>query len=260
MLKRQDGRFLLVQTRRLRAELSKVLIEQMNEVLEIVRNLPRFRQSGIQKNANDSAYLDGALQNMKSKTKIISKVILYTTPTLKKGGERTVKELKLSEYGITFSIKQPEAVKFLNEKTLLMLSDYKGSISHTMNTKIKSIVEEGLTRGASYSELATTIREQADKGIFSRARAELIASREMGQAYEEGRKIVVDNFTSRFSGIRVQKQWLTVGDTSVTPECEANEDEGWIDENEEWSSGDDVPPRHDNPNCRCTCSRQIIDE
>ncbi len=259
-LSKPNGRWLLVQERRMRAEVQRVLIEQMNEVLKIVQNLPRYRQNQIQKNSNDKVYLDLALAKMTTKTKLVGKIISYAKPTLKKGGDYSVKELKLGDFGIKFDLKHPQAVKWLQEKQALQLSDYKGSISATTNNRIKEIVSEGLERGASYSELATKIRKQAEKGVFSRARAQFIASREMGEAYENGRKVVLNDFISLYPTEQVWKIWQTVGDNMVTPECEANEAEGWIMEEENWSSGDDLPPRHDNPRCRCTCSRQISND
>src|SRR5208282_2235305 len=45
------------------------------------------------------------------------------------------------------------------------------------------------------------------------------------------------------------KRWVTVGDDAVEEICLANEDQGVIDLDEDFDSGDDAPPAH--PNCRC---------
>lgn len=44
-----------------------------------------------------------------------------------------------------------------------------------------------------------------------------------------------------------QKQWVT--DADPCEDCEDNADEGWIDADDEFPSGDDEPPAH--PNCKC---------
>jgi phosphohistidine phosphatase SixA len=45
-----------------------------------------------------------------------------------------------------------------------------------------------------------------------------------------------------------QKQWVT--DADPCEDCEDNADEGWIDADDEFPSGDDEPPAH--PNCHCS--------
>ena len=45
------------------------------------------------------------------------------------------------------------------------------------------------------------------------------------------------------------KAWITVGDTEVSDECEANERQGTIQVGQAFVSGPMAPPQH--PNCRC---------
>jgi len=48
------------------------------------------------------------------------------------------------------------------------------------------------------------------------------------------------------------KVWQTSGDELVSDECQANEAQGPIDVNSEFSGGVQTPPQH--VNCRCTVS------
>ena len=45
------------------------------------------------------------------------------------------------------------------------------------------------------------------------------------------------------------KEWITVGDGDVSPECLGNEAQGVIPVKQAFSSGAMSPPEH--PNCRC---------
>jgi len=41
-------------------------------------------------------------------------------------------------------------------------------------------------------------------------------------------------------------------------ECEANEADGWIDVNDDFTSGDDVSPAH--PECECDTEYRVADD
>ena len=92
---------------------------------------------------------------------------------------------------------------------------------------------------------ADAIREA---GAFSADRAELIAGTEIARANSvgalEGYKAV------RESGVAVKKEWL-LGENPCEI-CQANAEEGPIDLDDEFSSGDPAPPAH--PNCECAVS------
>ena len=258
MLRRVDGKYMLAQERRLQARLNTLLKVQMKYCVEILTDLPSLREAGIQKNsASDNNYLDEKLRSLPAVGRIAETIVAIAKPTLNKGGQKSVKELELGKFGISFSLKHPDAVDYLNTKQRLLLSDYKGTITYTTKNNIKRIVTKGLEEGKAYTELAKDIKMQGEAGVFSRARAELIASHELGEAYNAGQKIPVDELIGKYPGIKVEKIWLTVGDDAVTPECEANGDEGWIDYNSDFSSGDPYPPRTDHPRCRCSWSQRI---
>lgn len=257
-LRRRDGKYMLVQEKRLQRLLMPIFNKQLQFVLQIMRDVPSLRENAIRTNSQaDLNYLDDQLKRLPGTTKLAETIIASAKMTLNKGGKRTVDELKLGKFGIAFDLKHPDAVKYINDKKTLQLSDYKGSINHTTKERIKTIISDGIAEGKSYSELATSIKSQGEAGVFSRARAELIASHELGEAYNTGQMIPVDELTARYPDVKVQKIWLTVGDDAVTEECEANGDEGWIDYNEDFASGDFAPPRSLNPRCRCSWSQRI---
>lgn len=237
-------------------DLSRVFKSQMNWLIEEIKELPALKTNSLN---NDK--IEEILKRLPKQDTMVKAIITKASVTLYKGGNRSMKELDLAELGISFSLKHPDAVKFLKAKATLELSNYKGNITSNTKDKIKKILVKGIDEGKSYTELATQIRAQADAGVFSRARAELIATREMGVAYETGRKVPIDEFVGKYPDRLMQKVWQTVGGgaaNNVTPECEANEAEDWINYNESWSSGDKEPPREGNPRCRCTCSYQIV--
>ena len=84
------------------------------------------------------------------------------------------------------------------------------------------------------------------KGTFadmSKHRSELIARTETANALSTAS---LDNMKDM--GIE-GKEWITAGDDLVSDECEANEAEGVIPVNQEFSGGVMAPPQH--PDCRC---------
>lgn len=80
------------------------------------------------------------------------------------------------------------------------------------------------------------------------SRAHLVAVTEVGDAYEHGNEIVVNDLAA--AGLRMEKKWDTIGDGRVSDGCRENEQAGWIPIDEEFPSGDMRPLRF--PGCRCT--------
>lgn len=257
-IKRVDGKFKRTQEKRLTKDLKAVFKKQINYLVDELSKLDSA--NAIKKNANDFRRVDQIVFDLPNQKDLVRAITDRAGVALSKGGSRSVKELKLGEFGISFSVKHPEAVKYLLAKATLELSNYKGNITDTTKTKVLSIITTGLENGDSYSSIGQSIVAQGDAGVFSTARAELIASREMGFAYEKGRKIPVDELLGKYPDRKALKSWATVGGGSannVTPECEANEAEGWILFSESFSSGDNEAPRNDNPRCRCATNYKI---
>lgn len=78
------------------------------------------------------------------------------------------------------------------------------------------------------------------------SRADSIASTEISAAYNDGVQSLAAEAKS--SGLTVEKSWNAEPDACEI--CQGNADDGWIDDDEPFSSDDDYPPAH--PNCRCT--------
>jgi SPP1 gp7 family putative phage head morphogenesis protein len=134
--------------------------------------------------------------------------------------------------------------------------------SDTTKNEIRDIVTNGVENGHSYQKIAKAIRDKyKDSGEFSgvnkapkhlRTRADLIASTEMGNAYEQGKREVM-NRVSRTTPM--EKKWLAVGDERTSDECRANDAQDWIGNDERFNSGHDCPLEH--PGCRCTLTYRV---
>jgi hypothetical protein len=254
MRKIPNGKFLLQQEKRMQRKLQTVLQKQLNWVLKELKNISSL--NSIKKNtAGDD--IEKLLARMIGKEELVETIVFYSSTTLKKGGETSVKDLALRKFGIKFDLKHPAAVKYFSEKMALELSNYRGNISSTTNNRVKEIILDGIEKGRSYTDVAAEITAQGKAGVFSQSRAEMIAVHEAREAYEAGRSFPIDDFLEKNPDRKVEKAWNTVGDNRVTEECKANEDQSWIDFEKKFSSGDDHAPRSDHPRCRCVTDYEI---
>ncbi len=120
-------------------------------------------------------------------------------------------------------------VKGLDEET-------KKRLAHT--------ISQGIETKRGVPGLARDIRTTfAD---MSKHRSELIARTETANALSQASLDTMEDM-----GID-GKEWITAGDDRVSEECEANENEGVIPANQDFTSGVMAPPQH--PDCRCTVS------
>lgn len=186
--------------------------------------------------------------------KLVPNIISDIKQTYNRGGRLLKKTMQLKT-GNDYIVEQ--AVKYVLNKKNEMLGESKVSITKTTKQHITNIVTKWLNEGKSYNDIANDIRDQVKEWIFSKARSQLIAVREVWQAYEQWRKKTLQDHLL-ITGERAEKIWDTVGDSRVTRECRENESEWRILMNELFPSGDDVAPRNANPNCRCTTNFRII--
>lgn len=243
-----DGRFLLTQERLLRRRMVRIFKEQADWLVENIE--PLF----VKKNTIEGD-IDDLLMQMPGKEAIAGAVLVTATAAVGKGGKTTVKKLGLVKYGISFSVKHPDAVRYLKAKHALQLSNYRGNISMTTNKKIKGIVAKGIETGESYGKVAQAIRAQTDAGVFSVARAQLISTNEAREAYEAAKEIPINEFLGKHPDREVEKWWVSVKDSNVTEECMINDSASPIDYRAVFPSGDESPPRF--PGCRCSSSHII---
>lgn len=193
------------------------------------------------KSVNDD--IDAILDNLDIKP-LVAVVMDSASRAMTVGGQYRVRKEKLSALGISFTLTNPLAVDYLETSRPLELA----KLADTTKAKIKPILIKALKSGQSYNDTAKII---ADSFAFSEVRAQMIAVNEIGRAYEVGNMIPMRELKAM--GYEVRKQWSTVGDENVTPQCADNEAQGWIELDKPFESGDDTPPRINNPRCRCSC-------
>jgi SPP1 gp7 family putative phage head morphogenesis protein len=125
------------------------------------------------------------------------------------------------------------------------------AITDSTRTFLRSSVESAIAEGWSNDKLADEIRVGA---AFSAERAMMVARTETNMASNAG--ALADYKTS---GVVDKKEWLTAEDDLVDEEdCAPNSEQGPIDLDESFQSGDDAPPAH--PNCRCVLAPVINEE
>jgi len=107
---------------------------------------------------------------------------------------------------------------------------------------LRGDITQAIEEGWSNQQLADKLVENY---AFSPARAETIARTEIGNADIQGNMEAYQEAID--SGIEVKKRWITGADEC--DDCAANADQGAIDFDELFQSGDDAPLAH--PNCRC---------
>ncbi len=174
---------------------------------------------------------------------MIDKIIVVAGSTMNMGAAYRIKKSKLGQIGISFDLEHPLAVDYLKSTRPLVLAKMK----QTTKDHIKPILQQAVSEGWSPQETAKTISENF---AFSKTRSQMIASNEVGHAYEWGNYSVMNDVKEK--GYTVQKSWSTVGDDRVEQVCQDNQDQGDIAFDEKFQSGDDSAPTNDHPNCRCT--------
>lgn len=130
------------------------------------------------------------------------------------------------------------------------VADLVAQIDETTRDEVRSAVENGLAAGMSTDEIAESI---SDIGAFSDMRSALIANTEVANANSAG--ALVGYKTARDAGVDVRKEWLV--DDEPCDICQGNADDGAIDLDEEFSSGDDAPSAH--PHCLCSLSPVVVE-
>jgi hypothetical protein len=263
-LRDKDGAYILQQEKRLRKKIQKVFERQKKHILDHLKNL------SFLKNSKEDAEIALLLASMPAKAEMVDDLADFWAFLLVKGGKRSVKEYQLGKYGISFDLKNEKAIKWLRNKKIfekapvdspewtkardfLRLSDYRGNIDFTTKERIKKMLEEALETGESYSSVAKKIEQQGEAGVFSRARAELITTHEIGIAYEQGKKIPLEDFWKENPDREPEKKWIVR--SACCDICADNGNQNWIAFSREFSSGHTEAPAH--PHCHCSTGYQI---
>lgn len=122
-------------------------------------------------------------------------------------------------------------------------------IDETTRVALRSLISDTVGGQMSVLQLQEALRGSY---AFSSARAEVIARTEVHKANGEGALA-----SMRASGIG-EKVWLTSNDDRVEEECQANQDQGPIPVDDDFQSGDECEPAHEN--CRCSIAPWVTFE
>lgn len=117
-------------------------------------------------------------------------------------------------------------------------------IDDTTRDMIRDTIASGLEDNIGVDGI---IDELMESYAFSEERAEAIARSELTRANNEG-AIEAARTVNEETGMKLKKGWLAT--ETACEICSENEDEGFIDLDDAFPSGDDCAPAH--PNCECT--------
>ena len=264
------GRTVRRAEKRLEKRVKRVFVNQLDFVFRQVRKMKdilfvsefvKILKEESEVSPEQKLRIDFISDNIPSQSKLVDEIVDADQIMLTKGANHEIRALKLASFGISFSLKNVLAEKFLENKKTLELSDYRGNIHGTTKKRIKNILLNGVRAGKSWEQMGEEIQKQGDEGVFSKSRAELIAIREIGDAYEFGRQVPVSDFYDEFPDREIKKRTITAGDRRVTRPHRINASDGWIFFKQPFSgTGDDRAPFTDNPRCRCSTVYKILGE
>lgn len=257
---RQGGKFQRAREKALIRKLRSNWNKQIDYLIRETKDMQIWkdnakRQEEAQKNAVEPVAPIVAFQaivsEMPGKDVIAGAIVGEMRTSMNKAGKAQVKKLKLGQFGIGFNASDPTPSKFLDDKLRLELSNSSGNIDATTQRGVQKVLAKGANDGLTHAEVATEIRKQADSGVFSVARSELIAQTEIGRAYGKASNIPLEDFQSKFPEREVQKKWLTVHDSNVRDTHRVNEANGWINFNQVHSGTNEQFAPSKDFNCRC---------
>jgi hypothetical protein len=130
-------------------------------------------------------------------------------------------------------------------------ADAEWTITEGTRDMVREILSAGLADNIGGDSIVENLQAS---NIFSTARADLIARTEIARANSFG---ALNGYKAAQSvGVVVRKSWMTAEDDLVDEIiCAPNSDQGPIDLDDQFLSGDDAPPGH--PNCRCALAASV---
>jgi hypothetical protein len=159
---------------------------------------------------------------------------------------------------LDFKLDNPRAVTYLKAHGAELVT----KIDETTRDELRTLISDMTATGETYDAIAAAIQDTFDGFADGRpqlhieSRAHMVAVTEMGNAYAAGNAAVANDLSD--AGLTIEKSWMTMGDDRVSDECAANEAEGWIPNDQAFSSGDDQPLAH--PGCRCDAAYRTVAE
>lgn len=259
-IKRPSGAYLRRQEIRLEKKIMSRFKRQLSWLIEEAQKLPYFKdQKAIERLITKGVRedVDGFLEDLPENEGIANDIGQTANDTFRRGARDVHGNLKMGDVGVSFDLVNPEAIEYVTKLKDLQLSNFRGSIQRETKNRIQKILVDAIEEGTSYSEVARKIKGQAEAGVFSRARAELVATNQVGRAYGTGNDEMVRKFMFETTSL-VQKSWRTVNDGNVTEECKKNQEQEWLGMEEAFLSGDEHAPRLRNPRCRCVTTYRVV--
>lgn len=122
-------------------------------------------------------------------------------------------------------------------------ADLVTQIDEATRNELNRVITTGIESGLDVGQIADSIHAM---DAFSDKRASLIAETEIAGAESQGALEGLRELAAT-TDLTIQKTWVVTDE--ACDDCQDNEDEGPIDLDDDFPSGDDAPPAH--PNCRC---------
>lgn len=144
---------------------------------------------------------------------------------------------KASEY-VQFELTNPYYIDALNDQANYLLN--RSKIDDTTRSRMITFIRDSRFATEDINELADNLAYEFE-GI-SETRAFVIANTETNQAMSTAQQAFLKE-----NGFQ-KKEWIPAG-PSTCPTCQGNADQGPIDVDADFESGDLHPPAH--PNCEC---------
>lgn len=233
--------------RKLAGQLAKAFLAQKRELLTRLR--PHFAESLIPLQEKRTDDVNQAFDGAANET-----FALFLTAIERAAAAALIRGATdvISFVGnpINFNLRHPQAEAYLAQHGASLITQ----INEVTRGNILTIINEGMREGWGYDRIAKVISGMYSEMAVGRpqehiqSRAHLIAVTELGNAYESGSAIIARDLQD--GGMRMEKAWLTVGDSRVSAGCKENEAQGYIPLAQSFSSGHQHPLRF--PGCRCT--------
>jgi len=179
----------------------------------------------------------------------------------KYSGARALAQVEVSDENITNLVNE-DAVAWANERAAEMVGkkwvdgelvdnhNANWAITESTREYLRETVTNAMEEGWSPQKLAKKIE---DNTAFSESRAKMIARTETALADCNGRMIGYKQ-----SGLNLGKHWIVADGDDECDDCANNEAAGVIGLDDDFPSGDAMPPCH--PNCRCDYTVALLED
>lgn len=140
------------------------------------------------------------------------------------------------------------AVKYAADNSATLVTQ----VEDATRNMLRFIIEDGLKENKGIGGIADDIEAS---GPFSEDRAALIANTEVGDANSQGSLMGLKEAKSK-TGLHIMKEWLP--DAEACDVCKDNGDQGPIELDDDFLSGDDAPLAH--PRCECALGAVVEED